>query len=159
MIFLIEEQFSVGYFFISIYFFSFALLSKKTENDFPGPSKARKNDWSKICVKMFFTLEDNNRLRKLIMFPLQQVLVKFLLISNRYLVLIPAKIKRPLSQPVYTNYYYNLGKKCHQSRLEAKLAKIEEFFQNFILQSGMAINCFIIRLLEWPRSWRFTTIF
>ena len=35
-----------------------------------------------------------------------------------------------------------------QSRLEAKLAKIEEFFQNFILQSGMAINCFIIRL--WP---------
>ena len=84
---------------------------------------------------------------------------KFFLISNRYLVLIPAKIKRPLSQPVYTNYYYNLGKKCHQSRLEAKLAKIEEFFQNFILQSGMAINCFIIRLLEWPRSWRFTTIF
>ena len=61
--------------------------------------------------------------------------------------MIPAKIKRPLSQPVYMNYY-NLGKKCHQSQLEAKLAKIEEFFQNFILQSGMAINCFIIRL--WP---------
>ena len=55
-----------------IYFFSFALLSKRTENDFPllklekmiGQKGAHILKERLICVKKFFTLEDKNQLRK-----------------------------------------------------------------------------------------------